>query len=638
MSGVAQRTARPSRALAQSSPSPRRSLSSASRRVGRDPNASTASSFFKLVRHYLNKSVVNPVANLADPGTGMPFAESPKSADDASLLLRSRASDDVMDDGDAHATRERGRARNADRGGNESGNAANGNSSDDDDASDGNASNKTIGGSHQITVPPRRYETSPFTVWLQMLARLVASALATAGLAATAALYPVYAITPTPVLNFLGKSVFNLGYLVYMSFLGRWLHLRTVKSHHESNQPPHSRGVRPSPFSTCSILPVPFLSDNYAYVLVDHNTRECAAIDPADPYAVRDLVERLDLSLTCILTTHKHHDHAGGNVVLQKKYKNALEIYGHEADKCSGVTRKVKAGDVLKVGDTEIGVIHVPCHTTGHVVYAVLGPSHGGDDGDAESSSIPTNRVEALFTGDAVINGGVGAFFHGTARDCYENLHVRLSRVPDSALLFSGHEYMQMNLRYASWLDIECEATASAAKQVIARRMRGLSTMPTSLAVERRVNPYFRVVDKRYCDRIERLSRTVERGKKQRWYARFFPGKSAREDALEAKGVESGYSEGKKSNGGGDLDEIELGGLSGGAGSNPATAAESVKCIETLQSLSQYRHLIEDLNPRETSRGFKADENDDPEEKTREQEERTSTGRRRAPPPGPVAL
>ena len=374
-----------------------------------------------------------------------------------------------------------------------------------------------------------------------MLVNLLASALATAGLGVSAALYPVYAVTPTPVLAFLGKSAFNLGYLIYMSPIGRWLHLRAVKSHHRTNQPPHSRGVRPSPLTTCSVLPVPFLTDNYAYVLVDHATRECAAIDPADPYGVKDLCDRLELNLVAILTTHKHHDHAGGNHELQRACGGTLAVYGHALDNCAGVTRRVVPGDVVRIGETKLGVVHVPCHTTGHVVYAVLGADEEGhgddarraettdgdeideDDGGGGAAAFDARKIEALFTGDAIINGGVGAFFHGGPRDCYDNLHVRLRSVPDAALVFSGHEYMQMNLKYAHWLDEACAATASAAKQVAARRHSGLSTQPSSLAVERRVNPYFRVRERAYVDKIARLEKRIERGKRKRWYLRYLP-------------------------------------------------------------------------------------------------------------------
>ena len=591
---------------------------------------------------------MSPLANLVDPG--MFSSESPRHADDASPLVRSGASDDAIAD---HERPEPDRAH--DRGGHREDGSVDSSANGDDSARDARRDfpNEKLHRPREV-----QYEKSPFAVWLSMLANLLASALATAGLCVSAALYPVYAVTPTPVLAFLGTSAFNLGYLIYMSPIGRWLHLRAVKRHHRKNLPPHSRGVRPSPLTTCSVLPVPFLADNYAYVLVDHATRECAAIDPADPYGVKDLCDRLDLNLTAILTTHKHHDHAGGNHELQRACGGTLEVYGHAADGCAGVTRRVTPGDVVRVGRTRLGVVHVPCHTTGHIVYAVLGADDreseddaretgsAGDDGGGGANAFDARRVEALFTGDAIINGGVGAFFHGGPRDCYDNLHVRLRTMPDAALVFSGHEYMQMNLKYAHWLDEACEATASAAKQVVARRHRGLSTMPSSLAVERRVNPYFRARHRAYVDKIDRLGEHIERGKKKRWYRRYLPERrlpDRRGDEKAARGgspsgKDDGADERKETGATGIVgaEDVELGGVDGRADEESASLAESLRCIETLQSLTQYRHLIEDA-PIESPKSRRGRSGLD-READGEPAERTSTGRPRAPAPGPVAL
>ena len=104
---------------------------------------------------------------------------------------------------------------------------------------------------------------------------------------------------------------------------------------------------------------------------------------------------------------------------LQKLRGGRLRVYGHARDRIPGVTRgcAVKPGDVLRVGETEVGVIHVPCHTDGHVVYCVMGD--GGDvdadvegggahpptvgvptnDGGGGAGSLPTHRIKAVFTG-----------------------------------------------------------------------------------------------------------------------------------------------------------------------------------------------------------------------------------------------
>ena len=49
--------------------------------------------------------------------------------------------------------------------------------------------------------------------------------------------------------------------------------------------------------------------------------------------------------------------------------------------------------------------------------------------------------------------GGVGAFFHGNAKDMDLNLNTRMAGLPDSALLYCGHEYTVDNLRFAAWLE-----------------------------------------------------------------------------------------------------------------------------------------------------------------------------------------
>jgi glyoxylase-like metal-dependent hydrolase (beta-lactamase superfamily II) len=67
----------------------------------------------------------------------------------------------------------------------------------------------------------------------------------------------------------------------------------------------------PSVLTTASVVVVPILDNNYAYLLVDKATRNAAVVDPADPYAVLRAVQAAGVTLTHVLTTHHHHDHAG---------------------------------------------------------------------------------------------------------------------------------------------------------------------------------------------------------------------------------------------------------------------------------------------------------------------------------------
>lgn len=148
---------------------------------------------------------------------------------------------------------------------------------------------------------------NPLTVWLGLLGRLLLSLSSTLVNAVLFALYPLYCLVPRFVLEGLFRGLFRVGYLIYLTPFGAWLHARGVKP----NTPPHSLPAPPAQLSTASVVVVPILDNNYAYLLVDSATRCAAAVDPADPYAVLRAAQAAGVTLTHILTTHHHHDHAG---------------------------------------------------------------------------------------------------------------------------------------------------------------------------------------------------------------------------------------------------------------------------------------------------------------------------------------
>ena len=61
-----------------------------------------------------------------------------------------------------------------------------------------------------------------------------------------------------------------------------------------------------------TVVPVPVLADNYAYLLqTDAEKKLCAAVDPAEPDKVLDAARKLGWTIDTVLTTHHHEDHAG---------------------------------------------------------------------------------------------------------------------------------------------------------------------------------------------------------------------------------------------------------------------------------------------------------------------------------------
>eukprot|EP00903_Cladosiphon_okamuranus_P014089 g13096.t1 len=101
---------------------------------------------------------------------------------------------------------------------------------------------------------------------------------------------------------------------------------------------------------------VPVLDDNFAYLLTDEGG-VTAAIDPADAKKVLKAATEEGVSISEVLTTHKHHDHAGGNNAMASKIPG-LEIVGGEKDRVQGATVTVKDGDVVSVGGITVRCMH----------------------------------------------------------------------------------------------------------------------------------------------------------------------------------------------------------------------------------------------------------------------------------------
>ena len=141
------------------------------------------------------------------------------------------------------------------------------------------------------------------------------------------------------------------------------------------------------------VVPVPALEDNYMYVVIDEETKQCGVIDPVDAAAIQAAAEREGATITSILTTHSHWDHAGGNVELKKRCSSIEVVYGGKNDGVAGCTKELSDGDTFALGNSTVQVLSTPCHTAGHICYLV--------DGN-------------VFTGDTMFVSGCGNFNSGT--------------------------------------------------------------------------------------------------------------------------------------------------------------------------------------------------------------------------------
>lgn len=146
------------------------------------------------------------------------------------------------------------------------------------------------------------------------------------------------------------------------------------------------------------IVIVPVLSDNYSYVVIDRVTRNAAVVDPVEPEKVLAAAKVANAKVVCVLTTHGHSDHAGGNRQMAALVPG-INIYGGRGENAEAVTQEVWQGDSVKVGNLNIEVLATPCHTPGHVCYLI--PAADGEP-------------PAVFTGDTLFVAGCGHFNTGT--------------------------------------------------------------------------------------------------------------------------------------------------------------------------------------------------------------------------------
>ncbi|XP_022306808.2 hydroxyacylglutathione hydrolase, mitochondrial-like isoform X1 [Crassostrea virginica] len=239
----------------------------------------------------------------------------------------------------------------------------------------------------------------------------------------------------------------------------------------------HSKPTTVS-LSDMKILPIPALSDNYMYLLVDEDTRQCAAVDPVEPEKIIQAIERENCKLTTILTTHHHWDHSNGNEKLvQLVPGQKLVVYGGD-NRVPALNAKVGHGDQFKVGNLDVKCLHTPCHTTGHICYFVTGPS---------------GQEPAVFTGDTLFIGGCGKFFEGTGETMYSALITILSKLPGNTRVFCGHEYTVNNLKYALHVEPDNAALKKKFEWAKEQRAQNFPTIPSTIQGELEFNPFMRV-------------------------------------------------------------------------------------------------------------------------------------------------
>ena len=176
--------------------------------------------------------------------------------------------------------------------------------------------------------------------------------------------------------------------------------------------------------------------DNNNYLIIDEHSKEAALIDcSCFDDEILTALEDLGANLKYVLLTHGHFDHITGlndtdedvKVLMHqndmewiKELNTYLPMIGMPSMKTPRIDEFLKDGDVIKLGDLEIKVIHTPGHTQGGVCFYV---------------------ENNLFSGDTIFKESVGRcdLPGGDYNQIIDSIEERIFTLPEETIIYPGH-------------------------------------------------------------------------------------------------------------------------------------------------------------------------------------------------------
>lgn len=216
---------------------------------------------------------------------------------------------------------------------------------------------------------------------------------------------------------------------------------------------------------------VPYFGDNFCYLIHCNQTGTTSLIDCGEAAPVLKALDQEGWTLHNLFITHYHSDHSAGipDLVAAFPELNLFKPQGEERLTFSG--KELQDGEEVAIGTCRLKVYSVVAHTK--FCTAFYFPGH-------------------LFVGDALFSAGCGRLFEGQPLELATTLK-RLASFPDETKVYVGHEYTLANLKFAQTVDPQNQAISSYARDVQVLRNQGKFSTPTSIAQEKKINPFFRV-------------------------------------------------------------------------------------------------------------------------------------------------
>lgn len=174
------------------------------------------------------------------------------------------------------------------------------------------------------------------------------------------------------------------------------------------------------------------------YLLGCEKTKQSAVIDPGDEVdSIIASINQNNLKLKFILLTHGHVDHVAQLVRLKQSIQAETLMHPDDLFLFENISvqammfglpdpgdpkpdRFIKDGEIIKIGELEVKVLHTPGHSPGSVSYQV---------------------EDNLFVGDLIFSGSIGRtdLPGGNYHSLINSVQTMIFTFPDETKIHPGH-------------------------------------------------------------------------------------------------------------------------------------------------------------------------------------------------------
>ena len=220
------------------------------------------------------------------------------------------------------------------------------------------------------------------------------------------------------------------------------------------------------------IIPIQCLSDNYAYIINDSNSKTVGVVDPSETQPIISYLREKKLKLNYILNTHHHFDHVGGNTELKKIYNAKVVGFVGDKHRIPGIDITLRDNEKWTFGNETVKILHIPGHTLGHICFFF-------------------EKEKIAFTGDTLFSLGCGRIFEGDHKQMLASLN-KIKKLPKDTMIYCGHEYSYKNGEFCIKYDNNNTELKNKFEKIKKLRSNNLPTIPSRLEDELKSNIFLR--------------------------------------------------------------------------------------------------------------------------------------------------